>query len=86
MTLNHHDSLLLAALLDLARSDVPATALRLAARLERAPATVREDLARLDEAGYVDASRCRLSFPGLVVAADAVRRLSAPSLPQRRAA
>lgn len=88
MTLNHPDSQLLAALLDLGRADVPATAIRLAARLDRSPDGVRADLRRLDADGYADASRCRLTFLGLAVAADAIRQLQAvpASLAARRAA
>ena len=87
MTRNHDDSQLLAALLDLARSDIPATAIRLAARLGRSPDAVRADLCRLAEEGYADATRCRLTFGGLAVAADAIRRLdAAPSLRAARAA
>ncbi len=85
MTLNHHDSQLLAALLELARADVPATAIRIAARLERTPDAVRLDLARLERAGFADAARCRLTLPGLVIAADAIRHLAPLARPALRA-
>ncbi|MFO0612016.1 MAG: hypothetical protein U0414_05490 [Polyangiaceae bacterium] len=57
------------ALLDLAKNDRAATVLRLvdATGLERA--VVEATLASLDRAGYVDASRVRLSMPGLAAAA-----------------
>lgn len=57
------------ALLDLAKSDRAATVIRLvdATGLERA--IVERSLLALDRAGYADASRVRLTMPGLAAAA-----------------
>lgn len=84
MTLNHHELATLDLLFSLASSDVPATAIRLAEHADRSADEVRRDLAALARRGLVDAERCRLTFPGLAIAAG--RKSQAERVATRRAA
>ena len=59
---------LLETLFELGRADIAATPETLATWLDEPVATVQNLLARLDAQGLVDASRCRLSMKGLVLA------------------
>jgi hypothetical protein len=87
MNTTHHAVLF--ALLDMAQGDCHATVIRLVERVlplvspsvavDRA--TVEATLADLDRAGLVDASRVRLTLPGLAIAAG----LGAPRAARRRA-
>ncbi|KPK50174.1 MAG: hypothetical protein AMJ63_15255 [Myxococcales bacterium SG8_38_1] len=59
---------LLETLYELGRADVAATPEVLTTWLDVSEARVQELLGRLDMQGLVDASRCRLSMRGLVLA------------------
>lgn len=63
----------------LGRTDRPASLARLARDLQRPAEHLAEDLAILDRAGLVDATRVRLTLSGLCVAAS-VRVKRAPQL------
>ncbi len=69
------------ALLDLAKSDRAATVLRLVDATGLARDVVDATLAELDRTGYADASRVRLTMPGLAAAA----MLGAPRARRARA-
>lgn len=82
MNTTHHAVLF--ALLDMAQGDCHATVIRLVERVlpivEVDRPTVEAALADLDHAGLVDASRVRLTLPGLAIAAG----LGAPRAARRR--
>ena len=80
MNTTHHGVLF--ALLDMAQGDCHATVIRLMQLTELDRATVLSALDDLDRAGLVDASRVRLTLPGLAIAAG----LGAPRAAKRRGA
>lgn len=61
--------LTLDVLFRLASETTPATAIRIAERAGCTPDVVRAELLTLASRGLVDAERCRLTFPGLALAA-----------------
>lgn len=73
--------LTLDVLFRLASETTPATAIRIAERAGCTPDVVRAALLTLEAQGLVDAERCRLTFPGLALAASRAQRAAiAPRL------
>jgi DNA-binding IclR family transcriptional regulator len=86
MTLNHNELRTLDLLFQLASSDVPATARRVAERAGRPEAEVLSDLSALARHGLIHPARCRLTFAGLAIAASrAGERTGLASLLRRAA-
>jgi len=59
---------LLEALYEMGRADLPATPKTLATWLDVSETRIQQLLPRLDGQGLIDASQCRLSMQGLVLA------------------
>ena len=77
MNLTHLQARLLVVLFDLAQADRPANVRRIAEALGARLGEVATALNALDELGLVRASRVRLTFPGLAIAAGQKARLRA---------
>jgi hypothetical protein len=67
--MDHLPKLTLLALFDLAREDMPADAGSVARVTGRTPTDCATAIVRLDALGLCDATRARLTFRGLVIAA-----------------
>lgn len=80
MTLSNDALSTLDALFQLASSDTPATAIRVADLTGVAPADARRSLTLLERRGLADAARCRLTFVGLAIASGRARSSAAPRL------
>jgi hypothetical protein len=84
--MEHLPKLTLLALLDLARGDVPADAGSLARVLGRSPTECATVLVRLDALGLCDATRARLTFRGLAIAASLRAHVAEGARRSRRSA